>query len=70
VPQAQITLKELTVVGSFVGQHAFPDAVRLLESGLLELSPIVSHQVALEALVDLLPELRAGAVIKAVVTVP
>jgi threonine dehydrogenase-like Zn-dependent dehydrogenase len=69
VPQAQITLKELDVLGSFVGQHAFPDAVRLLESGLLDLSPIVSHQVELENLVDLLPQLRTGKVIKAVVTI-
>jgi len=69
VPQAQITLKELDILGSFVGQHTFPDAVRLLESGLLDLSPIVSHQVPLENIVDLLPQLRAGKVIKAVVTI-
>jgi len=70
VPQAQITLKELTVIGSFVGQHAFPDAIRLLESGLLDLSPIVSHRIELGELVDLLPALRRGEVIKAVVAVP
>jgi threonine dehydrogenase-like Zn-dependent dehydrogenase len=67
VAQSQITKKELTVVGSFVGQNAFPDAVRLLESGLLDLSPIVSHRVDLDGLMALLPDLRAGRVIKAVV---
>jgi threonine dehydrogenase-like Zn-dependent dehydrogenase len=70
VPQAQITLKELTVLGSFVGQHTFPEAVRLLESGLLDLTPIISHQVDLADLPDLLPALRAGEVIKAVVRIP
>ena len=50
--------------------HAFPDAVRLLDSGRLDLAPIVSHQVTLDDLVGLLPELHSGRVIKAVVTVP
>lgn len=67
VPQAVITTKELTVLGSFVGQHSFPDAVRLLEAGQLDLSPVVSHTVALAELPDLLPVLRRGEVIKAVV---
>lgn len=69
VPQAQITLKELSVLGSFVGQHAFPEAIRLLESGLLDLEPVVSHRVGLDGLVGLLPALRRGEVIKAVVTI-
>ena len=67
VQQSEITKKELTVVGSFVGQHAFPDAIRLLDSGLLDLTPVITHQVGLDGLVDLLPDLRRGVVIKAVV---
>lgn len=68
VAQAKITEKELALLGSFVGQQNFPDAIRLIESGTIDFGAIVSHIVPLQDLADRLPELRGGNVIKAIVT--
>ncbi len=67
VAQFAITERELSILGSFVGQHSFPAAIRLLESGGLDLSPIVSHVVALDEVADVIGQIRRGAVVKAVV---
>lgn len=68
VPQVEITEKELKIIGSYVGQHSFPDAIRLLESGVIDLGPIVSHVVTLDELSDTIEAMRRGEVIKTVVT--
>ena len=68
VRQAEITKRELTVIGSFVGQEVFPAAVALLESGRLDLAAIVSHTGSLEELPGLIAASRAGMVVKAVIT--
>lgn len=69
IKQHLITEKELTIFGSFVGQQTFPDAIRLLESGVIDFSPIVSHTYTLDELPNSFDEIRGGAVVKAVVTV-
>ena len=68
IKQHLITERELVVLGSFVGQHSFPDAIRLVESDLIDFSPIVSHRYSLTDLADHLDEIRGGTVVKAVVT--
>jgi threonine dehydrogenase-like Zn-dependent dehydrogenase len=64
ISQAQITREELTIIGSFVGQDVFPDAIRLLEGGRLDLEPLVSHRIGLEELPAAVEELRAGRAVK------
>jgi threonine dehydrogenase-like Zn-dependent dehydrogenase len=64
VAQERITRDELTIVGSFVGQDVFPDAIRLLEGGRLDLEPLVTHRIALEELPGAVEELRAGRAVK------
>jgi threonine dehydrogenase-like Zn-dependent dehydrogenase len=64
IAQERITRGELTVLGSFVGQDVFPDAIRLLEQGQVDLEPLVSHRIALEELPDAVEELRAGRAVK------
>jgi threonine dehydrogenase-like Zn-dependent dehydrogenase len=64
VAQELITRRELSVVGSFVGQDVFPTAVRLLEQGRLGLGALVTHRVDLEGLPDAIDELRAGRAVK------
>ena len=64
VQQVQITRRELTIVGSFVGQDVFPDAIRLLEQGRLDLSPLVTHRIGLDELPAAVEELRAGRAVK------
>lgn len=67
VHQVEITTKELTIIGSHVGQLVFPAAVALLESGRLNLGPIVSHTGSLEELPGLVAATREGKVVKAVI---
>jgi threonine dehydrogenase-like Zn-dependent dehydrogenase len=64
VAQSRITRDELTVLGSYVGQDVFPDAIRLLEQGRIDFSPIVTHRVAIDGLPGAIDELRAGRALK------
>lgn len=67
--QHLITEKELTLLGSFVGQQSFPDAIRLLEAGIIDFAPIASHTYSLEELPEKIAEIRGGTVVKAVVVI-
>jgi threonine dehydrogenase-like Zn-dependent dehydrogenase len=67
VHQVDVTRKELTIIGSFVGQQVFPAAVALIESGRLDLGPIVSHTGSLDDLPGLIAASREGRVVKAVI---
>jgi threonine dehydrogenase-like Zn-dependent dehydrogenase len=62
--QERITRDELTILGSFVGQDVFPDAIRLLEGGRLDLEPLVTHRIGLEELPSAVEDLRAGRAVK------
>jgi len=64
IAQSQITRDELRILGSFVGQDVFPDAIRLLEQGRIDFEPMVTHRIALEELPPAVEELRAGRAIK------
>jgi threonine dehydrogenase-like Zn-dependent dehydrogenase len=64
IAQERITRGELTLIGSFVGQDVFPDAIRLLEQGRLDLEPLVTHRIDLEELPAAVAELRAGRAVK------
>jgi threonine dehydrogenase-like Zn-dependent dehydrogenase len=64
IAQERITRGEQTILGSFVGQDVFPDAIRLLEQGRIDFEPLVSHRIGLEALPAAVRELRAGRAVK------
>jgi 2-desacetyl-2-hydroxyethyl bacteriochlorophyllide A dehydrogenase len=63
--QVRITRDELRLLGAFVGQDVFPDAIRLLEQGRLELEPLVTHRISLAELPGAIEDLRAGRAVKA-----
>jgi threonine dehydrogenase-like Zn-dependent dehydrogenase len=67
VAQVDITRKELTVFGTYVGNATFPDAVRLLEDGVVDLEPIISHWVPLAELPIALEAIERGEAVKAVI---
>ena len=67
VAQSEITRKELTLLGSYVGQDVFPDAIRLLEQGRIDFSPLVTHRIAVDDLPAAVDQLRAGRALKVVV---
>jgi threonine dehydrogenase-like Zn-dependent dehydrogenase len=43
IQQSWITRRELLIYGTWTGRFVFPDAVRLMESGLLDLRPLAEH---------------------------
>lgn len=69
VAQYDITRKELVVFGTYVGDFTFPSAIRLIESGIADLAPIVSHWLPLEDMPAALGALRTGSAVKAVIDI-
>ena len=67
VRQYDITRNEVTVVGAYVGSNVFPKAARILASGLVDLSPMISHRVTLEELPSALDAIREGRAVKVIV---
>jgi threonine dehydrogenase-like Zn-dependent dehydrogenase len=68
VHQVEITEKGLSILGSYITAFTFPQAIRLIESGALDLAPMVSQVVPLDGLVAGLAALKSGAATKVVVT--
>jgi threonine dehydrogenase-like Zn-dependent dehydrogenase len=58
--QENVTRNELTLVGAFIGQMVFPDAIRLLEQHAEDFAPLVTHRVGIEELPAAMEEMRAG----------
>lgn len=69
IAQNAITRHELVVFGTYVGDFTFPAAVRLQESGLLNLEPVVSHRLPLERAAEAVAALREGDAVKVVLSV-
>jgi threonine dehydrogenase-like Zn-dependent dehydrogenase len=64
IAQSQVTRDELTIVGSYVGQDVFPDAIRLLEQGRIPFERLVTHRVRVDELPQAIDDLRAGRALK------
>lgn len=69
IPQHLVTRKEIEIYGTYVGEHQFPKAVQLLESGLVDLSPIVSDVIPLEDIESAFEILREGRASKVVISI-
>lgn len=48
VVQSQITFKEVSILGTWLANATFPKAVKILESGVLNLKQLVTHVLPLE----------------------
>jgi threonine dehydrogenase-like Zn-dependent dehydrogenase len=68
VRQSQITRRELVIYGTWTGRFVFPDTIRLLESGLLDLTPLADDIYTLEDAPTAFQRLRSGASVKAIIT--
>lgn len=64
VSQYEITRNELSILGAYVGQDVLPRAIALLEQERLDLRPMVTHRIGLEALPATVEELRSGRAVK------
>jgi 2-desacetyl-2-hydroxyethyl bacteriochlorophyllide A dehydrogenase len=60
VEQHQITNKEVSVLGTWLANDSFPQAVRILESEALNLRPLITHTLPLERTPEAIEVLRRG----------
>jgi threonine dehydrogenase-like Zn-dependent dehydrogenase len=67
IAQSDITRKELTVLGSFVGTYTFPRAIAVLESRVLNLASLISHDIGVMDLPDAMQAVREGKAMKIMV---
>jgi threonine dehydrogenase-like Zn-dependent dehydrogenase len=67
IPPYDITRKELTIVGSFVGRNMFPRSIAVLESRILDLSKLISHDISVSGMPDAIQDARQGKAMKILV---
>jgi threonine dehydrogenase-like Zn-dependent dehydrogenase len=67
VRQYDITRNELTILGTYVGLNVFPKAARILSSRLIDLSPMITHRIALRELEGGIEAIRRNEAVKVVV---
>jgi threonine dehydrogenase-like Zn-dependent dehydrogenase len=67
VHQVQITEHGLTIHGTHITNFTFPTAIRLIESGALDLAPMISEVLPLERTAEGIAHLRAGQATKVVI---
>lgn len=60
VEQHQITNREVSVLGTWLANDAFPRAVKILESGVLDLNFLITHTLPLEKTKEAIEILRKG----------
>ncbi len=68
VAQYYITRHELVVLGTYIAKHTFPPAVRVLESGAIDTSALVTHRVKVSTILEGFEAMRLGEAVKVVVT--
>ncbi|MCH5462999.1 zinc-dependent alcohol dehydrogenase family protein [Lactobacillus sp. LC28-10] len=64
----EVYQKQLTIQGSFINPNAFEDAIALLASGKVNVEPLISHELDLEQVADVLED-KVSDVSKAVVKI-
>jgi threonine dehydrogenase-like Zn-dependent dehydrogenase len=67
IPQNEITRKGLSVLGTYITNFTFPAAIRLVESGQLDLLPIVTDILPLERTAEGIARIRSGEATKIVI---
>lgn len=70
VSQYMITRHELTLYGAFVGINPFPQTVRLLESGVIRPSALITHRMPVSNVADAVAAMRAGETMKVIMEHP
>jgi threonine dehydrogenase-like Zn-dependent dehydrogenase len=67
VHQIEIVEKGLTIHGSYISNFTFPAAIRLVETGALNLAPMINAVIPLEETAAGLASLRSGEAVKVIV---
>jgi len=58
--QCHITNREISILGTWIANASFPQAVKILESGVLDLVPLITHRLPLEKTEEGIEILRKG----------
>jgi threonine dehydrogenase-like Zn-dependent dehydrogenase len=65
IAQERITRRELSIFGAYVGgPDVMPLAISVLERGVVDLSPMVTHRIDVDGLPTALDEFRGGDAVK------
>lgn len=67
VHQVEIVEKGLSIFGSYISNFTFPAAIRLVESGQLDLRPMVTATIGIDDTLDGIARLRSGEAVKIVI---
>jgi threonine dehydrogenase-like Zn-dependent dehydrogenase len=67
VHQIEIVDKGLAILGSYISNFTFPAAIRLVESGQLNLAPMITATIPLEETVAGIARIRSGEAVKIVI---
>jgi threonine dehydrogenase-like Zn-dependent dehydrogenase len=67
VHQVEIVEKGLAILGSYISNFTFPAAIRLVESGQLNLAPMITATIPLDETVAGIARIRSGEAVKIVI---
>ena len=67
VHQVEIVEKGLSILGSYISNFTFPAAIRLVESGQLNLAPMITATIPLDETVAGIGRIRSGEAVKIVI---
>jgi threonine dehydrogenase-like Zn-dependent dehydrogenase len=67
VHQVEIVEKGLAILGSYISNFTFPAAIRLVESGQLNLAPMITATIPLDETVAGIGRIRSGEAVKIVI---
>ena len=67
VHQVEIVEKGLAILGSYISNFTFPAAIRLVESGRLNLAPMITATIPLEETLAGIGRIRSGEAVKIVI---
>jgi threonine dehydrogenase-like Zn-dependent dehydrogenase len=67
VHQIEIVEKGVAIFGSYISNFTFPAAIRMVESGQLNLAPMITATIPLEETIAGIASLRSGAAVKIVI---
>ena len=67
VHQIEIVEKGLTILGSYISNFTFPAAIRLVESGQLNLAPMITATIPIDNTLAGIARIRAGEAVKIVI---
>ena len=68
IHQTVITEKGLTIMGSYITNFTFPPAIKLVESGVVDLQPLISASLPLARTAEGIAMLRSGQATKVIIT--